>query len=1526
MKKIFTLLVLGMLLMTQSAHSQGYVNYNNKWFLGLNLGGTYHSNTEVDVNGMYRGGMGFTFGKSFNYNKGNLLSFDLRVRYLLAAYRGLSTNNFMLDSSNVNVLNLGYELQSYQTAYGYYKPNFHTWVNDWSLELQLNTNLLREKTGWNLFVFGGIGTTRYSTTIDLYDNDVAFFIKPENKLDEKGVFYGDYETQVVNKRNWMPSFGAGISKQLTPNIAFEIMGRMTWTRNNDFDAMPYNFDGTPSLNDRYHYVSAGFTFRLGGHTDGNTNHHHQNNNSSNNNTTNNTTINNNGGNSGQTTPQKPIVDFTNPASSSYTTNQNTFYLKANIFYVDNVQNVKFVQDGIVNNNFSFNPNTNEFTSNVNLHDGNNVFEITGTNQYGSDYDKVIIIKKEEEKQPPVVTFINPFTNPQTVNEQVFYFKGKVLYVNSKQDIAVTFNGQNFTNFNYNTQTNIITAVLNLNIGTNVITVVGVNQDGQDTETATIIYNRPTQINPPIVNITSPPIDPYTSSTPNITVKATVKNVIDKQYVTVNFNGNNVTNFTFNPNTNALVFPISNLNNGANTVLITGVNNDGQAQDNVTIIYNQPTVKYPPTVNFTQPSVSGTTVNNSSYTVKAITTNISSKNQIIFKQNDNIINANAYTFSNSQITYPAQLNIGANVFDITVTNNDGSDHQSTVIIYRQDEEPCVTPTIGYVSPQPNTQLTNSNVTIEAQINNFVAGTSIQLFKNNVLVGSMVYDATTSIASKQVVLSEGNNNFKIKVSNSCGNNQSSFTLIYKDNTPCTPPTIGLTSPLNNATLTTNQINVDAIINNYTAGTTIQLYQNNTLVGNMTYNPATNKASKSVTLVQGNNTFKVMVSNNCGNDNKSFNVVYKQSNPIPCNEPTAIAFSPLTTSITQQNADVTLKVKTTNISSNTQIEVTNNNTIIPFTFNPTTQLITININNLSYGLNTIKTTVTNNCGNYKMIYNVTRERCKLPVVHFNSQGNATNSTYVLNASISNLDESNLITVTLNGNPQTFNFNENTGVLLSTLTLQPGNNIISVKVNKCKEIIKNLNVIFNEPCDAPTVDIISADSSASPTYVFKATITNIDDASNLEVKLNGSIVNSTYIPVMSQLKAYLTLVEGENTITVTANGCQTVTKTYKVTYNKPCVTPVITVTSDTTSTTSTYTLTVTIGGDVTQADINVVSTGGLTPTGWVDFNKNLHQYTATVNLVNGVNTITITVNGCETVTQTFVVNYKGNAHEQPGEEGPNVESNETNENTNTPSPSEENNNNNSEEGNNSNPENTNAENNQTNENTSTPNNNEENNNAGNDDDDNDSDEDDDDNDSEDGNKVDVGSNNYPIINFISPNTPTLTINSSTYLFKAKVQHINSKKDIDLYVNGIKITSFIYSTTSQQISAVLRLNKGQNTVRLIAKNKKGNSTQDYIVTYNPTTTKPNNSGTKPKTGSGSVKPNNSGTTPKTGSNGTTKPKTGSGTKTNGSKSVGGSKKTNTSGSNTNKSGGSSTIKPKSSGTKSSGTKNTGNTINKGDR
>ena len=663
MKNLYTLLAF-ILFTGLTSFGQGKVYYDSRsrFYLGFNFGGTYHSNTEIDVNRLYRAGAGFTFGYSFGMKPGNLLSLDLQARYLLAAYRGLSDSKYTLNSTTEDLLNNGTPLsqpyEDYKNAYGYYVPNFHSWVNDWSLELKLNTNRLRENTGWNFFVLGGIGTVRYNTDIDLYDNNVAGVVKPEADLFEKGVFINDYETSVVDKRDWMPSFGMGIERQITPNASFQVMGRMTWTRNNDFDGLANTIIGQPSsANDRYHYASAGIKFYLRGRK--------------------NAYIEDDEDPIVRPNPnppvqgQKPVARFTIPKTSPVTVTIPDYTLFALVQNVAGKQNITLRQNGQIVSNYNYNANTDKLSYSANLIQGQNTFTVSAVNNFGKAEDQTVIIYNPVNTvNPPIVTITNPGTSSVTVGSNVFNFVSTVLNVSNKQNISMFVNGNSFTNFNFNTSSKQVTATLNLVSGKNVITITGSNSDGTDSKTTDIIYRVSNSGPPPVVTFIKPSVNPFQTNLSSANIVATVSNVASKNDVTVRFNGIITNNFVFNANSGQVSLT-TNLSNGNNSIEVKGVNQFGQDMASTIIVYQPSQTVQPPIVSINTPS-NGASFAVATASVQGTALYVNSKNDITVRVNGQLVSNFNFNITTKLVTFTTNLLDGNNSIQIIGVNTDGQD--------------------------------------------------------------------------------------------------------------------------------------------------------------------------------------------------------------------------------------------------------------------------------------------------------------------------------------------------------------------------------------------------------------------------------------------------------------------------------------------------------------------------------------------------------------------------------------------------------------------------------------------------------------------------------------------------------------------------------------------------------------------------------------------------------------------------------------------------------------------------------------
>ncbi|MEX1002135.1 MAG: hypothetical protein WDZ35_08470 [Crocinitomicaceae bacterium] len=1346
MKKLFTLFILLTAITSSSFSQKSFVNYDrdSKWFIGINAGATWHSRTEVD--NLVKGGYGFTFGRSFGMKPENLFSWDLRFRYLHGWWGGQSTTGYTLnDSTTSNLPAYGANLQTYQDTLGYFIPNFRTELLSGSLELALNTNRLRQNTGWNFQIFGGIGVKMFHTAADMtaasgqiYDYENVSSTSQSALLNFQD---GDHETDVVGSAanfnvDWMPSFGAGVSYQITPWASIGISHKMTWTRSNaEFDLMPNDAGGiNTSLNDLYHYSSAGIRFHLLGGSQTTVKEDPD---------EDVTDINNfdNPNTNPIVTPtpkKKPIVDIYDPSVNPYTTELDHFIIRADVHHVDGKQNITFKQNGNINSNYSYNAASDRFESSVILQPGQNIFEITGVNEAGQDYESTIIIYKRDEPviEPPIVTITNPSYSPYTTSNSTFNFSGTVLNVDSKAQIKLYFNGAYQSNFTYNVTTKALYATLQLQEGTNTVMVTATNEAGSDSKTVKIIYDKPREIQPPVVDFIFPGNDPHHSILASMNISASVLNVASKNDILVKINGQQTTNFTYNTSTKQVTFH-TNLNEGANVIAITGTNEAGSDQENTTIFYQKPEIPKPPIVTFVDPSQDPITVYNSTYQVKAKVEHVSGASGIKLKINGNTSQNFAYSTSSQMMSFVTNLAPGSNVIEITGTNNVGQDLETTTIIYRKIQlqtppvvdisypandnqefnTPSITlvasvlnvssasnisvlvngnqttgfnyntatkilslplqliegantvvisgtnsagtdtdtriiiykkptvptpPTVSFVNPSSSPHLVSTDTyTLTAKTTHIDSKSQISLLVNGVLIPGTSYTFTSN---HQIVytsnLIQGNNLFQVKVNNNDGYAEDMTIITYQpSNEPCVTPTVGYISPVPYSTVNDPNIIVDAQINNHTNGSLVEMLLNGTSVGFMNYNSTTSIASLATVLEEGSNAITVIATNNCGSNQATFTLTYEPAE-APCEDPELSANGQ--TTFTTQDASVNLQTGVTGISDAANITVTLNGNSIPSQFDLGTGTIKLDNVNLSTGNNTIVITATNDCGKAILTYHILREACKLPIIStpaFNNGYTTTDYNLPFTVNVANVT-ANEVELIVNAISQSFTLNA--GVLSAGINLSEGNNTVVVNAtNACGTATETYTFVHESPCTVVSYSLLSP-SSANTTVTDEHLNLSFHTsgtlaASGISATHNGNNLSSTFDSVSGEVHITgLTLVEGANTILVQlTNDCSSTSISYTINYDG-CIPPVINISNVANGTvynSSTIDFNAMIENSNGASNISL-SVNGVNQS--FDFDEQTQLLTSTLSLNEGGNTLSLIVNGCEQKTETLTVIYE--------------------------------------------------------------------------------------------------------------------------------------------------------------------------------------------------------------------------------------------------------------------------------------------------
>ena len=1204
-----------------------FVNYENDygWNLGFNIGGVWQQN---DFGYTPKGGFsgGLTFGKSIYEKEGAFFAFDLRYRYLGGWNKGYATDTSTISLDTASFL--GYQ-------------NYRLSLNEHTLEGVLTLNRLRESTGILLYGFGGIGLTNYSVKGN-YENGIFGNYNyssidnsqsPNEIVDDLDrILDNSYETTIKERgTDFMPSLGFGIGYQFPYHFSMGLEHKITYALADN------RLNGIPNgINDKYHYSALYFRWNLFG--SGSENY----------------TVNNSGNVNNYTTVNpppvvntpvgnKPLVNITNPSINNTTVQNNAFTISANIYYVATKDKVIFKQNGIQLSNFNYNSSTNHFDASVILQPGNNVFEISGSNTFGSDQDSKIIILQQplDVTPPPIVTITNPSYCPFAVESSQLILTSTILNVDNASQITFAFNGTNYTNFNYNNLSKVFSSGLTLKEGNNTIQITATNSQGSVSKTCTIIYNIADAL-PPIVDIVFPALNPYNTTNSLVNINGTVKNVSFKNQIKVYVNGGIQQNFAFNSGTKQVSFP-ANLILGTNVIQISASNADGYDSESTTIIYAQPETLPPPVVTFLSPAVSPHMVAVSNINIKATVLNVFGKPGISVKQNGSAITNFSFNPITKRVSFNTNLITGSNMFEIKGTNAVGTDAKVSRVIYKKPLEvnpPVVTITKPSVTPY---MVNFPTQTIAANILNVNNANNVTAVFNGVAVSNFIYDPATAEFSYSANLLEGANTLLITGTNVAGTASKTQTVIY-DVPPCEKPTLTQIAPAANPHVTSNS--KDYLEYSITNATSVGFTINGQSSPGFNFNQATGKFTSMLHLAEGATSYEVIATNNCGSTSQMTAIIYEEE--LPCYEPTISFINPSTSPFEYmgRTGNTSFTANIGNVSNQNMIVVKLNGTAISFSYNALSGNTSGAIS-LIEGNNTISISATNECGNTIsesiMTYEGVQNQLPPPIVSITSPNanpySTTNSTEIITAKVLNVTGVNAISAIFNGTPITnFNYNNTSKVFSYNASLINGlNSLIISGTNTVGTDSKTQTITKSDPCVNPTISFDQPTADTNGYSSFFATVGNITNSNLIVVSHNGSPVPYTYDSGTGKVSATLTLVEGNNLIGIAAsNACGSALSEHNIAFTapieEPCVNPRIRITSALTNENTLYNF----SGYVTNiTDVNNVIVrlnGSIIPSNFILGNG---SFTATVTLVEGNNTIVVEANECDGASSSVTVAY---------------------------------------------------------------------------------------------------------------------------------------------------------------------------------------------------------------------------------------------------------------------------------------------------
>ena len=1197
MRKLYALLLFALTLTNLSAQ---HVNYNSsKWFWGLNYGGTWHS-TDLDYE-RYNG-WGLTLGRSYNYDYGRGLSFDIRGRFLSGQWYGQSDAFTQLD------LNFNPVLSPYYTSNPTYVHNFRSDIRELDLELVLHAGRLRERTGFDPYVFGGIGLTWQQTWADAFDTLGTY---DYNSLDltqpaqQQLIGFMDdiYETRLDGLQgndwaiNWMPSLGFGLAYH-KGRFSIGVEHKTTFTMADSFDGLSQT---DPRLkNDWYHYTSGFFQLHFKGRASkpapvrGNDSPI--------------TNINN----FTQNCPQ-PIISMVGQPQTSVSV--TTMLLRFDLANVNNSQEIQLTNAFNQALPFNFNTQTKRLEATVTLLPGTNTFTITATTPCGS---KTQVVQIEQVAcQLPTVQIMNSGANTATVQQVVYALNATLSgHLNANQ-IQVLHNGMSVSGFNFNPNNGLLQRNINLAPGANTIRITATNDCGSAFDQISINYD---DCRTPQLSWLQPNAPGTTTNQGALTLNAQLTGSTQNGQVLVLHNNIAVPNAQL---VGAKINANLTLSPGLNTFQIKYTNPCGTDQINSSINFQN---CIPPVISVTSPAIN-TTLNNAALRLRATVSNVSTRNNIKVIFNGIEQNTFAYNNQTGQLELNTILLPWLNTLTITATNDCGSDVETFTYTY----DDCQAPAINL---QGNLNNSTSNNPIVVTNNNFAVTATLQNmpFQNGLSVtnnGSPVafsfsngnFNSVQATLNSAINLQVGLNQIIINAVRSCGQATQTIFVRY-DN--CIAPQITLLQPTASGTTTNNQVlNLMANISNLASNQGVQVKLNGV---NITFNWNNNQISSSINLVQGNNTILIQASNACGSDLETLQINYAQ-----CQAPQITTTAAIPNGASTSNANFVYNALLTNTFAN-QIQLTVNGQAQNYSFNNNQLSATIS---LQPGQNVIQLVATNTCGSDIENWSVIYEPCTAPQIsNMSPAANVPNAEQqvTLGAQLAGINNANQISLLQNGTPSVFNFQN--GTFSASLQLQPGLNNITLSVtNNCGTDLQVWNLNYT-PCVNPQIAITNAglngSTVANSALLLSAQVSALT-TEQIILSLNGQ-GGQVFALQNQNLTASLNLQPGPNTIVLQGkNACDRTSQTITINY-VPCTAPMIQFGQAAgPSTNPTFQFSASVSSISNAQNINLLLNNVVHPFSYQNGN-----ISATFQLTNGANLVTLSAqNSCGVASEAITYTY---------------------------------------------------------------------------------------------------------------------------------------------------------------------------------------------------------------------------------------------------------------------------------------------------
>lgn len=658
---------------------------------------------------------------------------------------------------------------------------------------------------------------------------------------------------------------------------------------------------------------------------------------------------------GNVPPQRPApqLQFTQPNRTPFTSERDQLTVVASVNHVRNAGDLRLLVNG-VNTPFTFNA---DVRANIYLRQGRNIVRIEAETPDGRAADEVEINYQPKQEPPantqrPVVRITNPAGRNTSTSAPTYNLKAECENVSGKSELNLILNGSSLTDFNYDTRTRILTAILKLRKGSNEVKLIGRNRYGEAEAQVVITQEGGISLpKRPEVNITEPSGASSSTDKPTATIKAATRNVDSRNNIVFEVNGQGRP-FDFNAGANAFQANIG-LQEGDNKVVIKVTNSDGSDFAETIIRYRKAS---PPKVTIVQPQNNSET-RIQTVTLVANTEFVADKNQITVYCNGQ---SSAFEFQagTGKISGNCSLNEGENTIRVAVKTPAGSHEASAKVRYIKSRPPRVTIT----APSNGAKTQTATSTLTAKLENVSGNRFVEISLNGTAVRDFTLDKGGNLSAK-LNLAFGKNTIRVKASNTEGSDEASVLVTLEQAAPpasVAKPTVKFNYPEKSGiTLDKQDITVRATVGGIKDKKQLNILVNGLSPRMFSFEPRSGLVTIPMQLKAGNNTVSIEATNEGGVASARTEINYLQNTtPLPditiesASQPTTSPFNP-------NEGSSKVLANTRHIQKKEQISIKVNDTAFTnFNFDPASGKLDF-VAKVKRGTNQIVITVTNTSG---------------------------------------------------------------------------------------------------------------------------------------------------------------------------------------------------------------------------------------------------------------------------------------------------------------------------------------------------------------------------------------------------------------------------------------------------------------------------------------------------------------------------------------------------------------------------------------